>query len=106
MSLSQAEKSKRWRQRDPERARAHLLKYRYGITMEEYSRLLAEQGGCCAICKGTPGHRRLDVDHDHVTGKVRGLLCHMCNTGIAKFRDNIVLLEATITYLKGETPCL
>jgi hypothetical protein len=53
-----------------------------GVTDEQYERLLAAQGGHCALCPSTPKTRRLHVDHDHRTGLVRGLLCHRCNRGI------------------------
>ena len=54
-------------------------KSRTGIPLAEYDALLAAQGGGCAICGNPPKTRRLHVDHDHKTGKVRGLLCHRCN---------------------------
>lgn len=56
-----------------------LLKRTFGITVEEYERLLAVQDGRCAICERRPRKRRLAVDHDHDTGEVRGLLCTRCN---------------------------
>jgi len=59
--------------RKPKRAK------QLGITDAEYERLLAAQGGHCALCANTPKTRRLHVDHDHRTGEVRGLLCYVCN---------------------------
>lgn len=53
-----------------------------GLTIEDYDRMLAAQGGGCAICGTTPKTRRLDTDHDHATGAVRGLLCHRCNRAL------------------------
>lgn len=50
-----------------------------GFTLADYERLLAAQGGTCAVCPATPKSRRLHVDHDHKTGAVRGLLCHAHN---------------------------
>jgi hypothetical protein len=50
-----------------------------GVDDERYAIMLADQGGGCAICGATPKSRRLNVDHDHKTGAVRGLLCHACN---------------------------
>jgi len=50
-----------------------------GVTDDEYALLLEAQDGGCAICGAKPKTRRLHVDHDHATGKVRGLLCHRCN---------------------------
>lgn len=65
------------------------LKYRFGISLEEYNVLLKQQNGKCAICKNSPGGNRLDIDHDHKTNIIRGLLCRSCNRflGIIENRD-------------------
>lgn len=62
------------------RRRSHLM-VTYGITLEDYDRMLAAQGGACKACGSTsPGRRKhFDVDHDHATGEIRGLLCSPCN---------------------------
>jgi hypothetical protein len=74
----------------------------YGITLEQYDALHEAQQGKCKICQNECGSgRRLAVDHCHETGRVRGLLCVLCNTGIGKFRDNPALLAAAIEYLKN-----
>ncbi len=68
--------------------RKYNLKKCYGITLEDYERLLAAQGGVCAICGApSPGPKETNfhVDHDHVTGRLRGLLCECCNIGIGYF---------------------
>lgn len=77
------------------------LKKRYGITSAQYAEMLQEQGGMCAIC-GNPDalQRRLAVDHCHVTGKVRGLLCTECNLALGKFKDSQAVLSNAIKYLK------
>lgn len=70
---------------------------------EEYARLLAAQGGTCAICREPNirhGQKRLHVDHDHETGCIRGLLCYKCNVGLGNFNDNSFRLEAAIAYLR------
>lgn len=67
------------------------LKYRYGITPEEYYSLLKKQGNKCAICgkKSSKEGKRFAVDHNHKTGFIRGLLCNYCNTRLMKYlRDN------------------
>lgn len=63
-------------------ARDHELRQTYGITCESYYRLLAQQGGVCAVCGRRPGKWRLAVDHDHDSGFVRGLCHHRCQRGI------------------------
>src|SRR6476469_6189244 len=65
------------------------LKRTYGITFEEYDFMLDRQNGVCAICKGVHG-RRLAVDHNHETGKVRGLLCGSCNAALFLLEDSIL----------------
>lgn len=69
-----------------------------GLTIEDYERLLAAQGGGCAICGATPKTRRLDVDHDHRTGAVRGLLCHRCNRALPSW-VNVRWLFRAAAYL-------
>lgn len=73
------------------------LKCYFGITIEDYDRMLKEQNGSCAICETKP--LKLCVDHCHATGKVRGLLCNDCNLGIGKLKDNIKTLQNAISYL-------
>jgi hypothetical protein len=83
--------------------RAANLKKCYGITHEEYDRMLAAQGGKCAICESTTSRTKrsdyLYVDHCHDTGAIRGLLCGPCNAGIGSLGDNVGRLEAAIRYL-------
>jgi hypothetical protein len=62
-----------------DKARNKQLVKRYGITVREYGRMLALQDGVCALCHHPPKKKRLSVDHNHKTGKVRGLLCYRCN---------------------------
>lgn len=79
------------------RSRRSVLK-KYGLTEEHYQALLAAQSGMCAICKN-PGQRRLCIDHDHVTGQVRGLLCDHCNRALGSFNDDPALLQTAANYL-------
>ena len=79
------------------------LRYHYQITLERYNAVLAEQGGVCAICRKfevTKRTNRLVVDHDHATGKIRGLLCHRCNCGLGYLKDDPVLIERAGEYLR------
>ena len=73
----------------------------YGMDSGEYEGRLAEQLGTCAICHEGPGVRRLAVDHDHVTGAVRGLLCCKCNTALGHLREDPHLFDMAKLYLTG-----
>jgi len=77
-----------------------------GITDEEYERLLAEQEGGCAICGNPPKTRRLSVDHNHRTGKVRGLLCFRCNRALPTYATSEWLRQAFAYVLRDEYPDL
>src|SRR6266513_3859490 len=86
--------------------RASHLKNAYGLTLAKYYRLLRRQDGKCAICSGineTYGEHRIEslcVDHDHKTGKIRGLLCHKCNRAIGNVNDRADLLRKMADYLE------
>lgn len=82
---------------------------RYGLSHEEFKAMMAAQGGACACCGDTEmpidprtGKRYdLAIDHDHVTGKVRALLCPGCNNGLGCFKDDISRLHSAIAYLQS-----
>lgn len=79
------------------------LKYHYNITLEDYDEMFNRQSGLCAIC-GIPHtelRKRLGVDHDHISGKVRGLLCDSCNRMLGYGRDRIDIFQNAVVYLKG-----
>lgn len=88
------------------RDRVSALKRHYGLTIEDYDRMVQEQGGVCAICRNpesrsTNGRvHHLCVDHDHRTGAVRGLLCRRCNRMLGVFKDDVTLLRDGLTYLE------
>jgi hypothetical protein len=123
--------TKRWAHENLERYAEirHLASIRFrlrkrGMTIEQFEKMLVDQGYCCAICKSpTTGNKRngqgakprlaegwpttaqqgdftWHVDHDHKTGKVRGLLCHPCNAALGLVRDDPSILRAMIEYLK------
>jgi len=77
----------------------YLLKTRYRLTHADRVRMLIEQDGLCAICYEEPATQ---VDHDHQTGEVRGLLCGTCNKGLGLFHDDVAALEGAVLYMKGE----
>lgn len=82
------------------RRNGHLVR-KYGITADEYDRRLDEQGGGCKICGKKLQRVRLAVDHNHKTGKVRGILCENCNRGLGIFKDDPNLLRSAIEYLEN-----
>ncbi len=88
-------------QRNREKHRANSLYRRYGISIERYDELYQQQNGRCKICAivSIDNYKRLAVDHDHITGEVRGLLCIKCNGGLGIFRDDISLLLKAVEYL-------
>lgn len=120
--LTRAEISKRYRERHPERFKASQKKYaeanrqflsgrqrkyqlmgKYGITEDDYQCMLEEQGGKCAICSTdtpTGKWKVFAVDHCHLTGNVRGLLCNECNRGMGLLKDNAQLLRNAADYLE------
>lgn len=76
---------------------------RYGITMQEYRRLWLKQKGVCAVChqpERTERNRLLTIDHDHVSGHVRGLLCSQCNRAIGLLQDDPKVIAAAAAYVK------
>jgi hypothetical protein len=115
-------KTKRWRDANPEASReSHRRSWavqrekpgvlaakrdkamvaKYGIDRPTFEAMVAKQGGACAICGGQPNGKgdRFHVDHCHTSGRIRGLLCHSCNTGLGLFADDPARLRAAITYL-------
>lgn len=101
MPISLAEKSRRLRAahpENPEKVRSYELRHRYGITADQYDKMLS---GGCAICRRPClSGQRLSVDH--ATGRVRELLCRECNLGLGQFEDSIERLVAT-QYLESAT---
>ena len=84
-----------------EQLRHKIRKLTYGITEQEFNTLLESQNNSCAICgsKVAGGRGDWHVDHCHNTGKIRGLLCHYCNTGLGLFKDSEELLFLAARYL-------
>lgn len=87
------------RRRDKRAKRVIHVENLYGLSEAEYTERISGQGNLCAICRQKDEMKVLCVDHDHATGKVRGLLCNNCNVGLGNFRDNPKILESAIAYL-------
>jgi Recombination endonuclease VII len=96
--------SKRWRERmGPKLLADYSRRRRFGLPLGTYDLLLAEQGHVCAICQETPPEDEpLGVDHCHTTGRIRGLLCNTCNSGIGYFRDDPKLVDQAARYLRRD----
>ena len=82
------------------RKRDKYLRRHYGLTLRQYELMLKRQKGRCAICGKTP-KRSLHVDHDHVTGRVRGLLDYYCNRRVIGRLRNATLMERAAKYLRS-----
>lgn len=86
------------------------LKYKFKIDLNKYTEMSKKQNSVCAICKNPETEifkksnklKDLCIDHCHFTGKIRGLLCRKCNTGLGNFRDSPEYLKTAIKYLKKE----
>lgn len=86
--------------------RINKLKRMYNMTVTEYDEMFEQQNGVCAICGQSEsvinvyGLPRLSIDHNHKTGKVRGLLCNNCNALLGFSKESILILQSTINYLR------
>ena len=109
----QCETTKIWRSGNRERLRKYSRErhhthreylHQYGITKLDYDKMFEAQDGCCAICgsrdPGRKTSRYFCVDHDHITKKVRGLLCNNCNVALGRFKDNLEMLRRAVVYLE------
>lgn len=84
------------------RHREYIRQRTYGITPAEFDRILAEQGGRCAICRtDDPGTRAWNLDHCHESGQWRGVLCDRCNRGIGLLRDDPAIIRRAAEYLEA-----
>lgn len=95
------EKNKKWRRENPDKVRWYGIKQSFDMTKEQWLSLFESQGYVCAICgsdsSGSKTHWH--TDHCHETGKVRGILCHPCNTMLGRAKDRPEILEAGASYL-------
>jgi hypothetical protein len=93
-----------WDKANPEKRKLHSYKARvkkYNLSIEEYENMLKQQNQCCAICvEPLDKAEKTHIDHNHHTNKVRGILCHGCNTSLGGFRDSIKILKSAQKYLE------
>lgn len=103
------EQTTKWRKDNPDKVRNAHLRHKYGISLDDYNRMVEDQNGLCAICRGTcPSGNNLCIDHDHTCcsggkscGKcVRRLLCRTCNSVLGLFAENPLRFQAAIDYLE------
>lgn len=88
---------RRWEAKNPSYYRDHHLKAHYGLTEEDVDAMRAEQGGLCAVCREDSA---TDIDHDHETGAVRGLVCPNCNLMLGNAKEDPARLLAGVVYLE------
>lgn len=96
--------AKNYRELHPEVKRKSILKLRFGLSLEDYNRMFVKQQGCCAICSKHQSKltRALAIDHNHISGQIRGLLCGSCNAAIGALDTDsgVKLLQKAIEYIK------
>lgn len=96
-----------WRKASPDKnirtKRKYKIKAKYGISIDDYNAMFLEQNGCCIICGLHQSQlpQTLGVDHNHITGEVRGLLCRRCNVGIGFFDDDTARMTKAVKYLNS-----
>lgn len=95
-------KYKEWYKENKDVDRERHLKRKYGISNNDYEKMIILQNGKCAICGNLPTpNTKLHVDHDHQTGKIRKLLCKNCNNALGYAREDISILDRMIDYLNS-----
>lgn len=95
-------KSSTYNKKNPDIVKNAALKRKYGITLEQYLDIYRRQNGLCQICKNHSDTFEDDlvVDHNHTTGKVRGLLCHGCNLSLGNIKENINSAIGLVEYIR------
>jgi hypothetical protein len=101
-------KMKTWREKHRVQLRYNTIKCEFGLSRAGFDSLFDSQDGKCKICRreierppGFDNRKAAHIDHDHATGRVRGLLCCTCNVGIGNFQDSPLLLERAKRYVGG-----
>jgi hypothetical protein len=94
-----------WQKQNPEKRREYFLRRSYGIGLDDYNTMMIKQENKCLICRrefviGNKARSPV-VDHCHNTGRVRGILCHNCNSGLGLLEDDLTLFSRAIAYIQG-----
>ena len=86
-----------------QKKKAYILAKKYGLTEEEYLQMFIDRNHQCDVCGMKAKGKKLAVDHNHITGQVRGLLCQICNTGIGSLRtdESLDIIKKAIEYLEN-----
>lgn len=93
--------NKEWAKNNPKSTKSSKIKYKYGISLDEYETRFKQQGEICGICRTTIQLGKLThLDHCHSTGRLRDFLCEKCNIGLGVFKENIDFLRSAIGYLE------
>lgn len=98
-------RNKTYRLANPDKFAFYKLReacMKYGITVKDYFAMRDAQNNVCKICLKPQLGKRLAIDHCHVTGRVRGLLCDGCNGGLGLFRDDVQVMQTAIDYILSE----
>ena len=100
---AKAIQARKWAKANPDSRRSTRLKFNYGIDLDKYNQLFQNQKGRCKICER---HRdilssNLNVDHNHNTGKIRGLLCNQCNQAIGLLKEDVSIILKAAEYVKN-----
>jgi len=101
--MTDYERQRLYKKNNPDKVKCAQLRYKYGISLNEWKQIFEAQDYKCLICKATePSGRGWHTDHDHNTGKIRGILCNHCNVGLGAFKDSPELLIEASNYLRKE----
>lgn len=99
--MTDTERTRRWKQKNPDKVRDMAYRSRYGISYSEVMLMIEEQNYCCAICLDSLDMgKHTHVDHCHNSNRVRGVLCNLCNTAIGKLKDSPTILRRAVDYLE------
>lgn len=92
---------KKWLQQNPFYSKNNDLNRKYGITIDQFRLMLNEQNNKCPVCESTFNKKNIPyVDHNHITKKVRAILCRNCNTSLGLMKESTIILKNMIAYLK------